>query len=481
VSNADFGQPTGVLQLMLPTDSRSGVVALYYQHPGTWFGDCMPVYAEDAFQLFHQRDNRRPGPFGEPFGWALARTTDFVNFADLGDVIPGGGDDAQDQFIFAGSVFAAHGRYYAMYTGYNRDFPERGRPAQSLLLATSDDLVTWTKTGTEVVGPQPGYDPDNWRDPFVLRDEENDRWIMILGARHDGPFVQSGRTVWLTSTDLQSWDFQGDFWAPGLYSMHEMPDLFRIGDWWYLLTTEYSDKSKTIYRMSGSLNGPWSAPVDDAFDGRAYYAARSATDGTHRYLFGWVPTKEGETDLGAEQWGGTLVVHEVFQRPDGSLGVRIPDSVRTAFASPTADPARTLDAPDGRKSMKLGPAPGDTYLVRARVRAAARSFSVRLAADASTGDAYAFTVNPGEGRLTFDKTPNYPWFRYENRGHERPLRPAPDGRYDIDIVVDNTIMTLYVDGVALNARAYDKSGGDIEIDVIDGSLTVESCTVAAAL
>lgn len=74
VSNADFGQPTDMLQLMLPTDSRSGVVALYYRHPGL-------------------------------FGWALGRTTDFVNFTDLGGVIPGGGDDAQDQFVFAGSVF----------------------------------------------------------------------------------------------------------------------------------------------------------------------------------------------------------------------------------------------------------------------------------------------------------------------------------------------------------------------------------------
>jgi beta-fructofuranosidase len=457
-------------------------VGLYYQHPETWFGDCMPVYAEGAFQLFHQRDTRRPGPFGEPFGWALARTFNFVEFTDCGEVIPRGGDDAQDQFIFAGSVFAAQDRYYAMYTGYNRDFPKREHAAQSLMLATSDDLLNWTKTGEEVVGPRPGYDPDNWRDPFVLRDEEHDRWIMILGARHDGPFVQSGRTVWLTSTDVQNWDFQGDFWAPDLYSMHEMPDLFRIGDWWYLLTTEYSDKSKTIYRMSQSLAGPWSAPVDDAFDGRAYYAARSATDGAHRYLFGWVPTKEGDTDLGAEQWGGTLVVHEVYQRTDGSLGARLPDSVRAAFARPTGDPAGSRDivAPDGRQSATVGAAGRETHLVTARVRAepGTRSFAIRLAADPQTGDAYAFTFNLGESRLVFDRVPIYPWFRYEGRGHERPLRPTSDGHYDIEIVVDGTIMTLYVDGVALNARTYDRRGTDIEVDVVDGSVTVESCTVA---
>ena len=53
---------------------------LYYQFPGTWFGDCMPFGKGDEFFLFHQRDNRNPEPFGEPFGWDLATTKDFVYF-----------------------------------------------------------------------------------------------------------------------------------------------------------------------------------------------------------------------------------------------------------------------------------------------------------------------------------------------------------------------------------------------------------------
>ncbi|HYI56318.1 MAG TPA: hypothetical protein VEX57_20290, partial [Microlunatus sp.] len=313
-------------------DERRPVHQLHYQHPGTWFGDCMPVFADGAFQLFHQRDTRRPGPFGEPFGWALVRTTDFVGYEDLGEVVERGADGAQDQFIFAGSVLAARGGYHAFYTGFNRDYAAQGRAAQVLMHAVSDDLVSWRTIEGELVPPRPGYDPDNCRDPFVLHDEENQRWVMILGARGDEDAMgASGRTVWFTSTDLEHWSFEGDFWAPGLYTMHEMPDLFRAGDRWYLLTTEYSDRSKTVYRSSPSLRGPWSAPADDAFDGRAYYAARSASDGEHRYLFGWVATKEGEQDVGGWQWGGTLVVHQVRPRPDGSLAVAIPETVRGAF------------------------------------------------------------------------------------------------------------------------------------------------------
>lgn len=72
---------------------------LYYQFPGTWFGDCMPFGKGDEFFLFHQRDNRNPEPFGEPFGWDLATTTkDFVDYRDCGVAVPRGGDDEQDQF-----------------------------------------------------------------------------------------------------------------------------------------------------------------------------------------------------------------------------------------------------------------------------------------------------------------------------------------------------------------------------------------------
>ena len=101
---------------------------LYYQFPETWFGDCMPFGHGDKFYLYHQRDTRKPGPFGEPFGWDLATTSDFVHYEDKGVAIPRGTDEEQDQFIFAGSVFEAEGQYHIFYTGYNRDYPALGKP-----------------------------------------------------------------------------------------------------------------------------------------------------------------------------------------------------------------------------------------------------------------------------------------------------------------------------------------------------------------
>jgi beta-fructofuranosidase len=150
---------------------------LYYQPQGYWFGDCMPFYHDGQFYLYHQRDTRKPGPFGEPFGWALARTTDFVYYEDLGESLKRGGDDAQDQFIFVGSLFEANGVFYAMYTGFNRDYPKQGKASQVLMIANSTDLIHWNKTTEKL------YDPNDWRDPFVLWDADVREYLMILGAR----------------------------------------------------------------------------------------------------------------------------------------------------------------------------------------------------------------------------------------------------------------------------------------------------------
>lgn len=454
--------------------------AIYYQHPGTWFGDCMPFCDSDGtFYLYHQRDTRVPGPFGEPFGWALARTRDFVTYEDLGESLERGADDAQDQFIFAGSVFEADGTYYAMYTGFNRDYPAQGRPSQVLMVATSTDLIRWTKTGRNLVAPQPGYDQDDWRDPFVLWDEDAQRYLMILGARTDEDGrILTGRTVSFTSTDLESWDFHGDFWAPGLYTMHEMPDLFRMGDRWYLLATEYSDRSKTVYRMSESLAGPWTAPVDDAFDGRAYYAARSAADGDRRFLFGWVATKEDEDDRLPWQWGGTLVVHEVYQRDDRSLGVRPPDTVLASFGPArdlVAEPV-TIGDGDGLAEIAVCADSGDPFRWETTLRfePGTRSFALRLFEDPVSGDGYVFSFDVGEQRLVFDRRPNYPWNRYDNKGLERPLTLGPEIDHTIQVIADDSIATVYVDGVALNARMYAKAGTSLGVQVIDGTLVVGS-------
>ena len=458
---------------------------LYYQFPDTWFGDCMPFGYKDKFFLYNQRVTRKPGPFGEPFGWDLATTSDFVAYQDCGVAVPRGTDEEQDQFIFAGSVFEAEGKFHIFYTGYNRDYPAQGKASQVLMHAVSDDLYHWTKTQEALTFcPQEGYDPDDWRDPFVIWNEEAQEYLLILGARKIGPKTeQTGRTVKFTSKDLKNWEFQGDFWAPGLYTMHEMPDLFKIGDWWYHIISEYSDKNKIIYRMSRSLEGPWIAPLDDAFDGRAYYAGRTFCLNGQRILFGWVPTKEDGDDRKNFEWAGTFVAHEIYQRQDGTLGVRIPETVWNAFGEREYISDVKLDSPYARTEKVLAETCGDLYSFEADITfgEGTRSFGIRVLEKEETAQSYQFIFPVGENRYVFEKNPNWPWFGCMNIGLERPITLRAGETYHVRMILDDTIVTLYVNGVALNSRVYEKPGDALSIFVTDGTMEVSNISIARGL
>lgn len=399
--------------------------------------------------------------------------------------VPRGTDEEQDQFIFAGSVFEAEGQFHIFYTGYNRDYPAQGKASQVLMHAVSDDLYHWTKTQEALTFcPQDGYDPDDWRDPFVIWNEEAQEYLLILGARKIGPKTeQTGRTVKFTSKDLKNWEFKGDFWAPGLYTMHEMPDLFQIGDWWYHIISEYSDKNKIIYRMSRSLDGPWIAPVDDAFDGRAYYAGRTFCLNGQRILFGWVPTKEDCDDRKNFEWAGTFVAHEVYQRQDGSLGVRIPDTVWEAFGTRESIPDVRLESPYARMEKVLAEECGDLYSFEADITFSedTRSFGIRVLENEETAQSYQFIFPVGENKYVFEKNPNWPWFGCMNIGLERPITLQAGETYHVRMILDDTIVTLYVNGVALNSRIYEKPGDALSIFVTDGTAEVSNISIARGL
>ena len=464
---------------------------LFYEPNNAYFGDCMPFYHDDTFYVFHQRDARNPRPF-EPFEWSLATTKDFVHYEDKGVAIPKEGDDSPEQYIFAGSVFEGNHKFHAIYTAYNRDFAAQGKDAQVLMSAESDDLLNWKKTGKFVLPAPEGYDGNDWRDPFILWEEESQQYIMILGARKlKGKQMRTGRTVWFTSKDLSEWHFEGDFWAPETFTMHEMPDLFKMGDWWYLITTEYSHASTQVYRMAKSLEGPWIAPDDDAFDGRAYYAGRTFMLNNQRILFGWVPTRANETDSAnlwyrpeADKedfiWAGTFVAHELYQRKDGTLGCRIPDTVWNAFKDEKKLDDVKLEKESGRALQHVVTKTGDCYRYEADVTftEGTRGFSVGVRAQEADDEFYSFTFECLKDRVIFEKSPNWPWPQMNNMGLERLIRLVPGKKYHVQIIVDDTIATLYVDGVALNTRMYTNPGEGICLGVTDGSAVFENQSIA---
>lgn len=155
-----------------------------------------------------------------------------------------------------GSVVEVDGTYHLFYCTFDDD-PQR----QWVRHATSGDLTHWHEVG-EAFGPDPSiYEPSDWRDPFVFWNEDERCWWMLVAARRRACSGRNGCVGLCVSDDLLHWRAEGPVYAPDIHpAAYECPDMFRMGDWWYLVFSNYTDGFATYYRMSRSPRGPWVRP-----------------------------------------------------------------------------------------------------------------------------------------------------------------------------------------------------------------------------
>ncbi|MBU4336535.1 MAG: family 43 glycosylhydrolase [Actinobacteria bacterium] len=459
----------------------------FYRPRGAWVGDVIPWHEDGVFHLFYLHETRRVPAEGMP--WHRVVSHDLVEFDEVGEAIASGGPEAPDFNIYTGSIVRDEaGLHHAFYTGQN---PARtgadGRPLQLVLHATSSDgLRTWQRRPADTFGATAGYETGDWRDPFVFRDDDAGLWRMLVTARHaDGPERRRGVIAQCVSTDLSTWEPAEPFWDPRRYIAHECPEVFEWNGWWYLVYSEFSDAFTTRYRMSRSLHGPWTTPVHDTIDGRAYYAAKSAARDGRRFFFGWIASREGSTDDGPWQWAGTLSVLEATQRADGTLAFHPTAELRETFGSTaTALPSGTvLHAPDGYTDLLTTADAADEVRLVARfdVAPGTTECGVLLRASPDGDEGYVLRLEPRRGRLVLDRWPRRTTGteQWQISGDvpyavelERPCTIAP-GEHVLEVILAGELVVATLDdATVLSTRVYDRPTGRLGAFVGEGTLTL---------
>jgi len=192
-----------------------------------WVWDSWYVWEGDvchAFYLCASRGLRDPNERhrAPSIGHAISR--DLVDWTVLPDALAPSQEPGFDSWTtWTGStVRAADGTWLMFYTGSSR---EDGGLIQRIGVATSEDLLTWTKTSQPVIEADPRWYetleqqqwPDQaWRDPWVFQRAGESRWNMLITARHrDGDPTTRAAVGFATSEDLVSWSVQPPLSTPG--------------------------------------------------------------------------------------------------------------------------------------------------------------------------------------------------------------------------------------------------------------------------
>ena len=441
---------------------------LYPAPENAYVGDTMPYVTDDnELELYYLYDTDHNGQGYHPV-WKYS-TKNLYEYQDHGMVLNFGLMSDPDPAIGTGSVLKdQEGLYHLFYTGHN-DTGNGGKGKECVMHAVSTDRENWTKLPEDTFFSEDNYSKDDFRDPEVFWSEEDGCYWMLIAAREN---TLGGVVAKYTSADLKNWEFQGPIYSPRQQYMLECPDLFKIGNKYYLT---YSWDCVTYYAVSDSMNGPFTAPEDNVLDGSGFifYAAKTAELNGTRYLCGWLGRAGLTEDSGIYQWAGNVLNHQLVQKEDGTLGVKAPDTFSEYFiADKPFKAVKKLGNAKVKNNTVTVTATDKEYAIAdmgTRPVSLMLECDVRMSADSRVSFAFGGSQNdPVYTALCLDASRNL--LHYEGYELEDLARfdPAVYTRFDFDksenhhvtLVCENEIVILYIDDTkAFSSRIRHSTNG----------------------
>ena len=487
-------EATVSLAAPLPDDPYQAVEYNLYPGPeGGYVGDVMPFVTSDGtLELYYLYDTSHNGQGYHPI--YKYSTQKLYGYEDHGMVLNYGQGSDPDPALGTGSVMQdANGLYHLFYTGHN-DTGNGGRGKECAMHATSTDGENWVKDPEPLFFAPEGYSKDDFRDPEVFWVEEEGCYWLLMAARND---ELSGVVLKYTSNDLVNWELVGPMFAPMAQYMCECPDLFQIGDKWYLT---YSWDCVTYYAVSDSIYGPFVPPRDNILDGKGltegagfiFYAGKTAQIGDHIYLCAWIGQAGLSSDSGIYQWAGNVMNHEIYQLEDGKLGVKAPEVFNDYFTvdKPINAAAVIGDVQIDGNKVALSSEADAFALADLGTRPATMTLEcdVTMEQDGCVGFAFGGSENdPTWTAMALDARKDALHFEGYQISDLRTMEPGAITKFDFDrsythhvkLVCENEIVVLYVDGLKAHGSriTHSTNGAHIGLFVDGGNATFSNITM----
>lgn len=399
------------------------------------------------------------------------------------------------------------GMFYLFFTSFDHD----AENPQKISLATSEDGYHYTKRpDVPTLRPDPYLEQIDYRDSYVFWNEDEQVYWMVLAARYKdgGPFHRKGVITYRTSSDLWNWSEDHVLYSPWYMVCPECPEMFKMGDWWYLVYSHFDQNAKTTYRISKSCHGPWRTPRLPGFDGRRFYAAKSLTDGKRRFQWGNIYERETLTNEGRWTYAGDMAMpHELLQQEDGTLVVCVPHEIVDSFGKPVPKQFKPMmgDWKEEKDSLRVESTSTfaygffeeqskDAVMLHAKLNLedGYGAFGLLLKSTEGLSPSWELIFEPARSRVSITRYPVAldPFWETLNpeiddapmevdgpRTIERPLKIENGREIDVKAFVDGSFVECFVnDELALSYRIYDPTGGvpfhKFGLFVEDGTLNV---------
>jgi beta-fructofuranosidase len=262
--------------------------------PDSWVWDFWLAKEAATYHLFFLHASRAlhdPDRRHMRAGIGHAISTDLVAWEQVSDAVVHVDAGSFDQTAtWTGSVVKGpDGTWHMFYTGASR--PDDTGHVQQIGLATSTDLMTWTKHPDnplitadprwyETLGGPPPWQDEHWRDPWVFPDPDGHGWHMLITARaNTGPLDDRGVVGHARSTDLLHWEVQPPLSQPGAGFGHlEVFQVAEIDHRHVLIFNCLAPELTPARKANGNTGGIWAVPAASPLGPYDLAAAAPLTD-----------------------------------------------------------------------------------------------------------------------------------------------------------------------------------------------------------
>jgi len=434
-----------------------------------FIGDCMTFAHNGVFHVFFLSDRGHGagkwGMLGSP--WGHISTRDFVHWEE--HPCPLDVTEPWECCLGTGSLAYHEGKYYLFYIKHDRRawFTDNPNLGDTVFVATSDDCIHFKKE----------TEPLFVLDFFNLNDINPD----IYPNETDGGYMLSlsNWKVWQTG-DFKKWEPRENLSTPQWWVC---TSYFKWDDWYYFTSCSLLWRSNEPIEAATTWSGP---PHQTLADG--IRVPQVAAMGGRHIMVGFTPEPPRTA------YAGGLLVRELIQHPDGTLGTKwleemIPKTgrplklplVSSAGNASAKGSAIKVNAPDGFATATLGDVPKNVRItLRVMPSAGTKHFGLCVRGEGDYRSGCELHFEPERQHVRF--APVTDGQMTKEPGNWRAIGGVTDidGPFTLDVIVKDDLVDACVDNRrTIITRNLTRLGGDRLFFFVDhGEVTFEDVRVS---